>query len=106
MPKATTLQRIAALAGIPLKDLARLNSALRQKQTPPERSYQLKVPLGSALALRAGLQREATAHKVAASSGAADRAKRKTQVSKAAPAGGVLTFLPGHSKPQSEAIAR
>ena len=106
VPKATTLRRIAALAGIPLKDLERLNSALRQKQTPPERSYQLKVPLGSARALRAGLQREATAHKVAASSRAADRAQRKNQVSKAAPAGGVLTFLPGHSKPQSEAIAR
>src|SRR6266436_8003751 len=98
VPKATTLRRIAALAGIPLKDLERLNSALRQKQTPPERSYQLKVPLGSARALRAGLQREATAHKVAASSRAADRAQRKNQVSKAAPAGGVLTFLPGHSK--------
>ena len=106
VPKATTLRRIAALARIPLKDLERLNSALRQKQTPPERSYQLKVPLGSARALRAGLQREATAHKVAASSRAADRAQRKNQVSKAAPAGGVLTFLPGHSKPQSEAIAR
>jgi membrane-bound lytic murein transglycosylase D len=105
VPKATTLRRIAALAGIPLKDLERLNSELRQKQTPPERSYQLKVPLGSARALRAGLQREATAHKVAASSRAADRAKRKRQVTKAAPAGGVLTFLPANSKPQSEAIA-
>ncbi len=82
MPRATTLRRIAALAGIPLKDLERLNSALRQKQTPPERSYQLKVPLGSARALRASLQREVTA----ASSRAADRAKRKSQVTKAAPA--------------------
>jgi len=91
VPKATTLRRIAALAGIPLKDLERLNSELRQKQTPPERSYQLKVPLGSARALRAGLQREATAHKVAASSRAADRAKRKRQVTKPAPAGGVLS---------------
>ncbi len=89
MPKATTLQRIAALAGIPLEDLERLNSALRQKQTPPERSYQLKVPLGSARALRADLQRQTTAHEVPASSRAVDRAKRKNQVSKAAPAGGL-----------------
>jgi soluble lytic murein transglycosylase-like protein len=105
VPRATTLRRIAALAGIPLKDLERLNSALRQKQTPPESSYQLKVPLGSARALRAGLQREVTAHKVAASSRAADRTKRKSQVTKAAPAGGVLTFLPANSQPQSDAIA-
>jgi len=98
VPRATPLQRIAALAGIPLKDLERLNSALRQKQTPPERSYQLKVPLGSALALRVGLQRPATAHKVAAVPRAADHAKRKSQVTKAAAAGGVLTFLPSNSR--------
>ena len=105
VPRATPLQRIAALAGIPLIALERLNSSLRQKQTPPERSYQLKVPLGSARALRAGLRRQATAHKVAASSRAADHAKRRRQVTKAAPAGGLLTFLPANSTPQSEALA-
>jgi len=35
VPKATTLRRIAALAGIPLKDLERLNSALRHEADAP-----------------------------------------------------------------------
>ena len=67
--------------------LVRLNSELRLKQTPPDSSYQLKVPRGSAAALQAGLDREAEARKTAAASRGADRGKRKVQVAGAAPAG-------------------
>jgi membrane-bound lytic murein transglycosylase D len=86
VPKATSLKHVAALSGIPLAELVRLNSELRLKQTPPDSPYHLKVPRGSGPALQAGLDREAAARKTAAASRAGHRGKRKIQVA-AAPAG-------------------
>jgi membrane-bound lytic murein transglycosylase D len=81
VPKATSLKHVAALSGIAFEDLVRLNSELRLKQTPPDAPYHLKVPLGSAAALQAGLDREAEARKVAAAARAAEhRGKRKAQI--------------------------
>ncbi len=81
VPKATSLKHVAGLSGIPLDELVRLNSELRLKQTPPDSPYHLKVPLGSAAGLQAGLDREIEARKAAAASRAADRGKRKPQIS-------------------------
>lgn len=80
VPKGTSLKHVAALSGISLEDLVRLNSELRLKQTPPDSPYHLKVPLGSAPALQAGLDREVEARKNAAAARTADRGKRKGQI--------------------------
>jgi membrane-bound lytic murein transglycosylase D len=87
VPKATSLKRIAALSGISLEELERLNAELRLKQTPPDAPYQLKVPLRSAAALQAALDKEAAARQVAAAPRAAERGKRKGQVTQVASAG-------------------
>ncbi len=80
VPKGTSLKHVAALSGIPLDELIRLNSELRLKQTPPDSPYHLKVPLGSAPALQAGLDREVEARKSVVAARAAERGKRKTQI--------------------------
>ena len=54
MPKGTGLERLAALSGISLQDLVRLNPELRMKQTPPDSPYELKVPLGTGLVAAGG----------------------------------------------------
>ena len=87
VPRATSLKHVAALSGIPLEELTRLNSALRLKQTPPDSPYHLKVPRGSAAALQAGLDREAEVRKVALTSRTGDRGKRKVQVAERVAAG-------------------
>jgi soluble lytic murein transglycosylase-like protein len=80
VPRGTSLKHVAGLSGIPLEDLVRLNSELRLKQTPPDSPYHLKVPLGSAAALQAGLDREIEERKNAMAARAADRSKRKGQI--------------------------
>ncbi len=80
VPKATSLKHVATLSGIPFEDLLSLNSELRLKQTPPDSPYHLKVPLGTAAALQAGLDREVEARKNAATARASDRGKRKSQI--------------------------
>ncbi len=80
VPKATRLKHVAALSGIPFEELVRLNSELRLKQTPPDSPYHLKVPLGTAAALQAGLDGEVEARKNAATARASDRSKRKGQI--------------------------
>ena len=89
VPKATSLKHVASLSGIPLDELIRLNSELRLKQTPPDSPYRLKVPLGTAAGLQAGLERELEARKAAALSHTTERGKRKAQVhgTTTAPAG-------------------
>jgi membrane-bound lytic murein transglycosylase D len=75
VPRATSLKHVAALSGISLDELIRLNSELRLKQTPPDSPYHLKVPRGSAAALQAGLDREIAARKVATASRTVNRGK-------------------------------
>jgi membrane-bound lytic murein transglycosylase D len=65
VPKASRLSRLAALSGVPLEDLESLNPELRQKQAPPDTSYELKVPLGAAGAVRAALEELAKPPRVA-----------------------------------------
>jgi membrane-bound lytic murein transglycosylase D len=77
VPRATSLKHVAGLSGIGYEELVRLNPELRLKQTPPDATYHLKVPRGSAAALQAGLDREAEARKIAAAARTADRGKRK-----------------------------
>ena len=87
VPKATHLKHVASLSGIPLEELIRLNSELRLKQTPPDSTYHLKVPRGSAPALQAGLDRETEARKAAIANRTADRGKRKIQAAERVAAG-------------------
>ena len=51
VPKGSRLVRLAALSGLALQDLESLNPELRQKQTPPEGPYGLKVPIGASSAV-------------------------------------------------------
>jgi hypothetical protein len=81
VPRGTTLRHVSAVSGISFEELVRLNSELRMKQTPPDSSYHLKVPLGSGPALQAGLEREIEARKAAAAARVAARAKRKREIS-------------------------
>jgi membrane-bound lytic murein transglycosylase D len=88
VPRATSLKHVASVSGIPFDELIRLNSELRLKQTPPDAPYHLKVPLGSAVALQTGLDREAEAHRSASAARTSERGKRRAQVqAPAAPAG-------------------
>jgi membrane-bound lytic murein transglycosylase D len=84
VPRATSLKHVAGLSGIGYDELVRLNPELRLKQTPPDASYHLKVPRGSAAALQAGLDREAEARKTVAAARPADRGKRKIHAASAA----------------------
>ncbi len=86
VPKATSLTRIAASSGVPLEDLERLNPELRLKQTPPDGSYALKVPLGSTSVIQAGLEREPAASQAAVQRRTIERSKRKAPAAHAAAA--------------------
>jgi membrane-bound lytic murein transglycosylase D len=59
VPGATSLARLARLAGLPLEELERLNPELTLKQTPPGVPHALKVPPGSGTTLELALVREA-----------------------------------------------
>jgi membrane-bound lytic murein transglycosylase D len=64
-PKGSRLARLAVLSGVPLRDLESLNPELRQKQTPPDATYELKVPLGTAGTVQMALQLDAAPRKIA-----------------------------------------
>jgi membrane-bound lytic murein transglycosylase D len=48
VPRATSLKHLASKSGVDLETLERLNPELRLKQTPPDGTYPLKVPVGTA----------------------------------------------------------
>jgi len=60
VPKGSRLVRLAALSGLALQELESLNPELRQKQTPPDGPYGLKVPLGTSPAVQAAVELDAT----------------------------------------------
>jgi membrane-bound lytic murein transglycosylase D len=59
VPRGSRLVRLAALSGVTLQDLESLNPELWQKQTPPDSTYELKVPLGSSNAVQTALRLDA-----------------------------------------------
>jgi membrane-bound lytic murein transglycosylase D len=65
VPKGSRLARLAVLSGVPLRDLESLNPELRQKQAPPDATYELKVPLGAAGTVQLALQLDAAPRKIA-----------------------------------------
>jgi len=65
VPKGSRLARLAVLSGVPLRDLEGLNPELRQKQAPPDATYELKVPLGTAGTVQLALQLDAAPRKIA-----------------------------------------
>lgn len=67
VPKGSRLVRLAALSGVAPQDLESLNPELRQKQTPPDGPYELKVPLGTTAAMRAAVEIDASAGRKIAS---------------------------------------
>jgi membrane-bound lytic murein transglycosylase D len=70
VPKGSRLVRLAALSGLTLQDLESLNPELRQKQTPPDMPYGLKVPLGTGHAVLAAVDLDAaTPRKIAPAPG-------------------------------------
>src|SRR5262249_5280610 len=58
VPGSTSLRLLSSAAGIDPDSLERLNPELRLKQTPPDGSYSLKVPMGGAVLVRAALDRD------------------------------------------------
>ena len=65
VPKGSRLMRLAGLSGVPLEDLEQLNPELWQKQTPPDASYELKSPLGSAAAIQAAVELDTAPRRIA-----------------------------------------
>jgi membrane-bound lytic murein transglycosylase D len=65
VPKGSRLARLAALSGVELTELASLNPELRQKQAPPDVPYDLKVPLGTAVAIQAAVELDAAPRRMA-----------------------------------------
>jgi membrane-bound lytic murein transglycosylase D len=65
VPRASRLVRLAALSGVTLQDLESLNPELRQKQTPPDAPYELKVPLGTTTAVQAAVELDTVSRRVA-----------------------------------------
>src|SRR6185369_15876909 len=65
VPKGSRLMRLAGLSGVPLADLEQLNPELWQKQTPPDASYELKIPLGSAAAIQAAVELDTAPRRIA-----------------------------------------
>jgi membrane-bound lytic murein transglycosylase D len=65
VPKGSRLARLAVLSGVPLRDLESLNPELRQKQAPPDATYELKVPFGAAGTVQLALQLDAAPRKIA-----------------------------------------
>ncbi|HZP38397.1 MAG TPA: transglycosylase SLT domain-containing protein [Methylomirabilota bacterium] len=68
VPRSTRLARLAALSGVPLPALEALNPELRQKQTPPDGPYTLKVPVGAVAAVHAALEIDASTPRIASAS--------------------------------------
>ena len=66
VPKGSRLARLATLSGVALKELESLNPELRQKQAPPDASYELKVPQGTAGSVQAAIDLDAGPRKLAA----------------------------------------
>src|SRR5215467_6442457 len=62
VPRSTSLKQLAARAGLDPDALERLNPELRLKQTPPDGTYQLKVPIGGAQSVRMALDRDIGSH--------------------------------------------
>lgn len=56
VPKGSRLMRLSALSGVALADLEQLNPELWQKQTPPDATYELKVPPGTTAAIQAAVE--------------------------------------------------
>jgi membrane-bound lytic murein transglycosylase D len=65
VPKGSRLARLAGLSGVPLRDLEGLNPELRLKQTPPDATYELKVPLGTARPVQLALELDAAPRNIA-----------------------------------------
>jgi membrane-bound lytic murein transglycosylase D len=63
VPRGSRLARLAALSGVTVQDLESLNPELREKQTPPDSAYELKVPLGAADAVQAAVRMDAAPRK-------------------------------------------
>ena len=62
VPRSTNLKQLAARSGLDLDALERLNPELRLKQTPPDGSYQLKVPVGGAQLVRMAIDHDSGPH--------------------------------------------
>jgi membrane-bound lytic murein transglycosylase D len=69
VPRSTSLKQLAAKAGLDPDALERLNPELRLKQTPPDGTYPLKVPVGGAQLVRIALDRDSGTHHSVATSG-------------------------------------
>ncbi len=65
VPKGSRLVRLAALSGVSLQDLESLNPELRQKQTPPDSTYELKVPPGAGGLVQNAVMQDAAPRKIA-----------------------------------------
>jgi membrane-bound lytic murein transglycosylase D len=65
VPRSSRLVRLAALSGVALQDLESLNPELRQKQTPPDASYGLKVPVGTTSLIEAAVDLDAATPRIA-----------------------------------------
>ena len=70
VPKSTRLARLAATSGVALVDLEQLNPELWQKQTPPDSTYELKVPVGTVVSGQTAIQMDAAPRKIAPAPGA------------------------------------
>ena len=64
VPKGSRLLRLAGLSGVALADLEQLNPELWQKQTPPDAPYELKIPLGTAAAMRTAVELETAPRRI------------------------------------------
>jgi membrane-bound lytic murein transglycosylase D len=65
VPRGSRLGRLAALSGVTLRELELLNPELWQRQTPPDSTWELKVPLGTGDAVLAAVLLDAAPRKPA-----------------------------------------
>ena len=65
VPRGSRLVRLAALSGASLQELESLNPELRQRQTPPDSTWELKVPPGTGDAVLAAVLMDAAPRKPA-----------------------------------------
>jgi membrane-bound lytic murein transglycosylase D len=65
VPRGSRLARLAALSGVAPQDLESLNAELRQKQTPPDGPYELKVPMGTTALIQAAVDLDAATPRIA-----------------------------------------
>ena len=65
VPKGSRLMRLAGLSGVALADLEQLNPELWQKQTPPDASYELKIPVGTVAVMQAAVDLDAAPRRIA-----------------------------------------